>query len=89
MVIVFSVFLYNRIRITQRQKKIIEIQKTEVEKQRNLADERRVLAEEQKFIIEEKQKEIIASIRYAERIQNSLLTSEKYIQNTLRRLMKH
>jgi len=35
--------------------------------------------------IEEKQKEILDSIYYARRIQNSLLPSEKYIQKTLKK----
>jgi hypothetical protein len=38
--------------------------------------------------IEIKQKEILDSIRYAERIQKALLTSNGYIEKTLRRLMK-
>ena len=38
--------------------------------------------------LEEKQQEIISSIRYAKRIQNSLLPTEKYIDNQLNRLKK-
>ena len=37
----------------------------------------------QKIIIEEKQKDIIDSIRYAKRIQTSLLPTEKYIDKIL------
>lgn len=37
--------------------------------------------------IEEKQKEVMDSIRYAKRIQNSLLASEKYIHRNISRLM--
>jgi tetratricopeptide (TPR) repeat protein len=40
----------------------------------------------QKQIIEEKQKEILDSIHYARRIQNALITPERYIKNTLKRL---
>lgn len=40
----------------------------------------------QKILIEEKQKEIIDSIRYAKRIQRSLLPTEKYIERNLNRL---
>lgn len=40
----------------------------------------------QKIIIEEKQREIIDSIHYAKRIQQSLLTSEKYIDIQLKKL---
>ena len=39
-------------------------------------------------IIELKNKEILDSIRYAKRIQNSLMTSEKYIDKNLNRLQK-
>jgi hypothetical protein len=38
----------------------------------------------QKEIIEEKQKEILDSIHYAKRIQQSLLTSERYISRYLK-----
>ena len=40
----------------------------------------------QKQLVEEKQKEIIDSIRYAKRIQHSLLPTEKYIEKSLNRL---
>jgi len=40
---------------------------------------------QQKHIIEEKQKEILDSIRYAKRIQTSLLPTEKYIENSLKK----
>ena len=42
----------------------------------------------QKDLIEEKNKSITDSIRYAKRIQETLLPSEKYIEKTLNRLMK-
>ncbi|MGZ3884740.1 MAG: tetratricopeptide repeat protein [Bacteroidia bacterium] len=42
----------------------------------------------QKEIIEEKQKEILDSIRYAQKIQKALITSEKYISKNLDRLTK-
>lgn len=37
----------------------------------------------QKELVEEKQKEILDSIHYARRIQNSLLPNEKYIQRKM------
>lgn len=40
----------------------------------------------QKHLVEEKQKEIIDSINYAKRIQNSILPSEKYIEQVLKKL---
>ncbi|HLP11758.1 MAG TPA: tetratricopeptide repeat protein [Flavobacteriales bacterium] len=39
--------------------------------------------EEQKLMVEEKQKEIIDSIKYAQRIQQALLPSQKYIQKAI------
>lgn len=81
---IFSVFIYNRFRVTRKQKSIIEFQKEEVEKQRELADSRRIIAEEQKQVIQEKQKEIIDSINYASRIQQAMLTSENYFDAHLK-----
>lgn len=46
------------------------------------------IIEEQKIIVEEKQHEIIASIFYARRIQQSLLPPDSYIHKTLERLRK-
>lgn len=46
------------------------------------------LLELQKSTIEEKQIEILSSIQYAQRIQNSLFPTEVYIDKTLKRLMK-
>ena len=65
--IVFGGFMFNRFRITQKQKIIIE---------------------QQKKIVEQKQKEVIDSIHYAKRIQQSLLPTEKYIDKSLKRLKK-
>jgi tetratricopeptide (TPR) repeat protein len=65
LVLVFAGLMYNRFRITQKQKQIIEKQKLEVEA---------------------KQKEILDSIHYAQRIQRTLITSEKYISRKLREL---
>jgi len=59
LLIIVSIIIYNRFRLTQRQKHIIE--------------EKNKQTEEQKLIIEEKQKEILDSINYAKRIQDSLL----------------
>lgn len=55
-------------------KKLINIQKEEVEKQ--------------KHVIEEKQKEMLDSIRYARRIQTSLLPTEKYIDKVIKKSNK-
>jgi tetratricopeptide (TPR) repeat protein len=74
LVILFSLFLFNRFRITRKQKAIIENQKVQVDK-----------AYES---LHEKNKEVMDSINYASRIQRALLPSEKYIKKTLNHLMK-
>ena len=45
------------------------------------------LLEEKNKTIQDKQNEILASIQYARRIQQALITNEKYIAKTLNRLM--
>jgi tetratricopeptide (TPR) repeat protein len=68
LVIVFAGFILRSLRITNKQKKIIEVQKTEVEKS--------------KIIIEEKNKDITDSINYAKRIQKAMLPHRKDIWET-------
>ncbi len=69
LVLVFSVFIYNRFKLVQKQKNKIAFQKQEVELQKKLVDE--------------KQKEILDSIKYAERIQQALLPSKKAIKKMI------
>jgi tetratricopeptide (TPR) repeat protein len=68
-VVFFSYIVLKRYKITRRQNAIIEHQKDEVEKKNE--------------IIETKQKEILDSFHYADRIQRSLLPSEKFIEKHL------
>jgi serine phosphatase RsbU (regulator of sigma subunit) len=89
--LVFIGFIYNRFKITQRQKDIIEKQKTEVElqrefaeQQRNIAEEKRVEADEQRHLVEEKNKEITDSINYAKRIQEAILPSRYSLVENLK-----
>ena len=72
LVIVFSGFVFNRFRVTQKQKIIIEQQK--------------ILVDDAFAHLEEKNKEVMDSIHYAKRIQTALLTSEKYIERKLNEL---
>ena len=62
-------FVINRLNITKKQKLIIESQKKNVE--------------DQKEIIVEKQKEILDSIHYAKRIQNTLLAHHDFLNENL------
>jgi serine phosphatase RsbU (regulator of sigma subunit) len=72
---IFSIFIYNRFRITRKQKAIIELQRKEVEAQKNIAESR-------KEIVEQKNTEILASITYAKRIQSAIMPPESVV-NTL------
>lgn len=79
LVIIFSAIMFNRFKITNKQKNIIELKERETQKQNKIITE-------QKHIVEEKQKEILDSIHYAKRIQTALITSEKYIEKNLNKL---
>ncbi len=70
----FAGYIFRTLSITKEQKKIIELKNKETEFQ--------------KEIIEEKNKNIIDSIEYAKRIQQSLLPTEKYIDKNIRRLQR-
>ncbi len=72
LVIAFLGFVFNRFKVTQKQKVIIEEQK--------------VLVDEAFAQLEEKNKEVMDSIHYAKRIQTALMPNEKYIEKTLNRL---
>ena len=63
--LIFGGFMFNRFRITRKQKKVIE---------------------QQKALVDEKQKEIIDSIHYAKRIQQSLMPNAKHIEKTINKL---
>jgi tetratricopeptide (TPR) repeat protein len=69
---IFGLFMFNRFRITYKQKNIIMEQKQ--------------LVELQKHIVEEKQREVMDSIHYAKRIQEAILTSERYIDKNMKRI---
>jgi tetratricopeptide (TPR) repeat protein len=69
-VLLFSIFLFNRFRVTQRQKKVIEDQKLEVENQKEL--------------VETKNQEITDSITYAKRIQTAILPPDRIVKQHLK-----
>jgi hypothetical protein len=71
-VIIFLIYLSNRFRLIKKQKNIIEEQKK--------------LVEFQKEIVDEKQEQILSSIYYARRIQQSLMPTEKFIERKLNNL---
>jgi len=62
LVLLFALFVFNRLRLTKKQKEIIELQKD---------------------LVEEKQKEILASIAYAKRLQEAILPPMHFVQKHL------
>ncbi len=70
LVLVFAFFIYNRFKLTQKQKHIIEEKEKETQ--------------QQKHIIEEKHKEITDSINYAKRIQEAILPSRSSLLENLK-----
>lgn len=73
---VFSLFMAQRYRVTNKQKKIIEQKEQETQKQN-------LVISQQKELIEIRHKEITDSINYAERIQHALLASKKILDENL------
>jgi serine phosphatase RsbU (regulator of sigma subunit)/Tfp pilus assembly protein PilF len=76
LVVVFLIFVFNRLRVTKKQKHIIEIQKQEVEQQKEVVE----LAHSE---LEEKNQEIMDSITYAKRIQSAILPTAKVVKEYL------
>jgi serine phosphatase RsbU (regulator of sigma subunit) len=69
LVLLFSILIANRLRVTRKQKLVIEEQNREVI--------------QQKEIIEQAHEEITDSIAYAKRIQNAILPSNKIVKEYL------
>lgn len=83
LVILVSMFLFNRFKVTKRQKTTIEIQKKLVDEKNNELNLQYEEIEHQKRIIEEHQQEIIDSINYAKHIQDAILPPVDLIQEKL------
>jgi tetratricopeptide (TPR) repeat protein len=73
---IFLLFVLNRLKVTRKQKTVIEQQKVEVERQKEVVD----MAHDQ---LEEKNNEIMDSIIYAKRIQSAILPPAKLIKKYL------
>ena len=87
LIIICSVWYY----IKSREKKLVEekeiLERTVEERTEELV-QKNIVVEKQKHLVEEKQREIIDSINYAKRIQQSQLPTEKYIDKSIKRLKK-
>lgn len=68
-----ALVILRSLRLTRKQKKLIEEQKNEVESQKNLVEKQKDIVEHQKLLVEEKNKEITDSITYAKRLQDAIL----------------
>lgn len=77
LVLVFAIFIFNRFRVTNKQKKVIEEQKQTVESQKEKVD----TAYAQ---LEDKNQEILDSIKYAKRIQSAILPPQKRMEKMLK-----
>jgi len=77
LVVIFLIFVFNRLKATRKQKAVIEQQKVEVEKQKEVVD----LAHNE---LEEKNQEIMDSIVYAKRIQSAILPPSKVVKECLK-----
>jgi tetratricopeptide (TPR) repeat protein len=75
LVVLCSIFMFNRFKVTQKQKVLIEHQKE--------------IVEEQKKLVEEKQKEVLDSIKYAKRIQLAQIPTEKRVAAMLNKMQSH
>jgi len=84
LVVLFLAFVYNRLRLSNKQKKIIEQQKDEVEQQKSTIELAYRKTERQKEVIEESHKEIRDSINYAKRIQSAILPPAKLVKKHLK-----
>ena len=73
---IFLLIVFNRLKVTRKQKNIIEEQKQEVEQQKEVVE----IAHNE---LEEKNREITDSIQYAKRIQNAILPPTKVVKEYL------
>ncbi|MDF2453735.1 MAG: nprA [Bacteroidota bacterium] len=81
LVALIAVFLVKAYRDKRKANTLLQSQKQEIENQKEIVDH----AYQE---LHEKNKEILDSIHYAQRIQKALLTSEKYIDRNLNKLTK-
>jgi serine phosphatase RsbU (regulator of sigma subunit) len=77
LVLVFAGFMFNRFRVTQKQKRIIEAKEKETQVQNTIITQ-------QKYLVEEKHKEITESVDYAERIQQGFLVTKEFLNAHLK-----
>lgn len=68
-ILAFTIYIFNKFIVIKKQKKLIHNQKSKLETQKQQ--------------IQDKQNEILSSIRYAKRIQQSLLPTNKFLKSKI------
>lgn len=84
LVALFAIFMFNRFRVTQKQKNVIDEQKQLVEKQKSSVEQQKEQIELQHHQLEETHQEISDSIKYAERLQLAILPSKEDLKEGLK-----
>lgn len=82
--LIFGGFIFNRFRVTKKQRDIIEKQKSVVESQKTLVEEQKAKVDAAYEQLEEKNTEILDSINYAKRIQSAILPPNKLVKEYLK-----
>jgi serine phosphatase RsbU (regulator of sigma subunit) len=83
LILLFLFILFNRLKVTQKQKRIIEIKEKQTQHQNAIIRNQKLLVEEKAAELAHKHKEITDSINYAERIQRSFLASTELLNTNL------
>ncbi len=81
--VLFGLFIFNRFRLTRKQRDIINTQKQKVESQKLIVEEQKAKVDEAYEQLEEKNTEILDSINYARRIQSAILPPDKLVKTYL------
>lgn len=84
LVALFGIFMFNRFRVTNKQKNIIDAQKTLVEEQKAEVESQKVELESTHQQLAEHHKEISDSINYAKRIQEAIMPSMESMNEALK-----
>lgn len=84
LVLILLIFSIRAYRDKKKDNELLNNQKEEIQLKNSALQERQIEIEKQKYLVEEKQKEILDSIHYARRIQNTLMANRELIDRNLR-----
>ena len=83
LVLILLLFSFRAYRVKKKDNQQLNQQKQEIQEKNKTLHVRQIELEHQKLVIEEKQKEILDSIHYAKRIQQTLLANRSLINRNL------